>query len=210
MRHHKLVGCVNMSAVCAACWCQVLWPLGSEVPFLKQLSLVIMKADLCCFRTRLDSLASVIVFTLHANTHTHKSCLVSQRGAVAVRKDLQGPPVLPAVGWLEGLAVFVKVMGPRWANSQGTRSMLCHLRSTLVQNEVAGGGWGWRGEVSSSRALPKIPSALLHLLQLHLKVITRPAVSKQAPYGVSIVGLRLEPGEPSSTSLERRGLSKHS
>lgn len=143
--------------------------------------------------------------------HTHKSFMVSQRGAVAVRKDLQGPPVLPAVGWLEGLAVFVKVMGSRWANSQGTRSMLCHLRSTLVEKEVADGGWGLEGgKVSSSRALPKIPSALLCLLQLHLKVITRPAVSKQAPYGVSIVGLRLEPGEPSSTSLERRGLSKHS
>ncbi len=66
------------------------------------------------------------------------------------------------------------------------------------------------GGCSSSRALPKIPSALLRLLQLHLKVITRPAMSKQAPYGVSIVGLRLELGEPSSTSLERRGLSKHS
>lgn len=67
--------------------------------------------------------------------------------------------------------------------------MLCHLRSTLVEKEVADGGWGLEGgKVSSSRALPKIPSALLCLLQLHLKVITRPAVSKQAPYGVSIVG----------------------
>ncbi|CAF98773.1 unnamed protein product [Tetraodon nigroviridis] len=45
---------------------------------------------------------------------------------------------------------------------------------------------------------------------LHLKVITRPAVSKQAPYGVCIVGLRLESREPSSASVERRGLSKHS
>lgn len=94
--------------------------------------------------------------------------------------------------------------------------MLCHLRSTLLEKEVADGGWGWGvgagegAEFSSSGALPKIPSALLCLLQLHLKVITEPAVSKQAPYGVSIVGLRPEPGEPSSTSLERRGLSKHS
>ena len=78
-------------------------------------------------------------------THTHKSSLVSQSGTVAVRKDLQGPPVLPAVGWLEGLAVFVKVMGPRWANSQGTRSTLCHLRSTPVEKEVVGGGWGATG-----------------------------------------------------------------
>ncbi|TNN75196.1 hypothetical protein EYF80_014606 [Liparis tanakae] len=78
----------------------------------------------------------------------------------------------------------------------GTRSTLCHLRRTPVEKEFASGGWGERGrraeggEEVSSFPPPKIPSALLHLLQLHLKVITRPAVSKQASYGVSIVGLR--------------------
>lgn len=89
--------------------------------------------------------------------HTHKSFLVSQRGTVAVRKDLQGPPVLPAVGWLEGLAVFVKVMGPRWANSQGTRSMLCHLRSTLVEKELAKGGWGRGLRFPALKLSPKSP-----------------------------------------------------
>jgi len=90
-------------------------------------------------------------------THTHKSPLVTQRGTVGGRRDLQGPPVLPAVGWLEGPAVFVKVMGPRWANSQGTRSMLCHLRSTPVERGLAGGGagtgaefWGEGFQLSSS------------------------------------------------------------
>lgn len=90
----------------------------------------------------------------HTHTDTQQSFLRSQRGAEAVRKDLQGPPVLPAVGWLEGLVVFVKVMGPRWVNSQGTRSVLCHLRSTKL-GEGAGGGGG-----SSSPALPQNPRSL--------------------------------------------------
>lgn len=129
-----------------------------------------------------------IVLTLHAKTHTQVLPGPTERDS-GCKEGFTGAACLPAVGWLEGLAVFVKVMGPRWANSQGTRSTLCHLRRTLVEKEFASGGWGsWRRRFP---APPKIPSALLHLLQLHLKVITRPAVSKQASYGVSIVGLRL-------------------
>lgn len=154
--------------------------------------------------------------------HTHKSGL--SRGRAAVRKDLQRRPVLPAVGWLEGQAVFVKVMGPRWANSQGTHSVLCHLRITphwkrgLAGRGNSGGGGGGTGREGSagerflsSPALSTIPrSASLWPLQPHLKVITRTAVSKQAPYGETIVVLRLELELPSSSPLERRGLSKHS
>lgn len=95
----------------------------------------------------------------HRHTDTQQSFLLSQRGAGAVRKDLQGPPVLPAVGWLEGLVVFVKVMGPRWVNSQGTHSVLCHLRNTKL-GEGAWGRGGGGGEISSSPALPKNPRSL--------------------------------------------------
>lgn len=122
--------------------------------------------------------------------HTRRSSLVSQTGTAADRKDLRGSPVLPAVGWLEGLAVFVKVMGSRWANSQGTRSTLCHLRTTTLGKGGCRWGLGLATGVGFQLS-PKPPSALLRLLQLHLKVITRPAVSKQGPYGVSIVEPRL-------------------
>lgn len=120
----------------------------------------------------------------------------SQRWMLAVRKDLLGAPVLPAVGWLGGLTLFVKVMGPRWANSQATWCTLCHLGS----NPRVKGRWWWGPGTQGGGGdgcLSKIPSALFRLLQLHLKVITRPAMSKQAPYGRAAVGAEAgAPGEP--------------
>lgn len=88
--------------------------------------------QMSCFEeNKLEYLTKFTFLTLHP-----------QKWILARRKDLLGLSVLPAVGWLGGLALFVKVMGPRWVSSQATWCTLRHLRR---KGELTAGAETWGG-----------------------------------------------------------------